>query len=239
MLCEQLRGWWVSRCTVGEKTRRRNAPWENARANLRNRCARYEIEMLCSRDGPRHILVAGKLLTVCHGRKQGAGIRRAAGLACAAAYLFSGTETLPQLLALGAWLEGFHTVHVGRSQGQISAVLSHERGVPGGPDRTPRHPAETRLHRHGLGARIFCLFTDRTAPKADHVASFAAASACERPAGASKMKLQAGLTRMPAALVNLAAIPAAPEVSSFARTTLAVPRPADSLRCLRSTILVL
>jgi hypothetical protein len=195
--------------------------------------------MLCSRDGASHILVAEELLTMCQRRKQGAGLRRAAALACAAAYLFSGTETLPQLLALGAWLEGSHTVHVGRSQGQLSAVLSHERGVPGGLGRTPRHPTETRLHRHGLGARIFCLFTDRTAPETDHVATFAAPLACKRPGGASKMKFQAGQAGMPAALLNLGAIPAGSEVSSFARATLAAPRPADSLRCLRSIILVI
>lgn len=176
---------------------------------------------------------------MCQWRKPGVGLRRASALTCAAAYLFLGTETFPQLLVLGAWIEGSHTVHVGRSQGQLSAVLSHEHGVLGGPGRNPRHPAATGLHRHGLGARIFCLFSDRTAPKADHIATFAAPSACKRPAGASKMKFQVGHAGMPAALLNLAAIPAASEVSSFARATLATPRPAESLRCLRSTILVI
>ena len=176
---------------------------------------------------------------MCHRGKPRAAFRRAAGLACVAAYLVSGTETLPQVLALGAWLEGSHTVHIVRSQGQITTVLSHERAVPGRPGSAPRPSAQKGLHRHGLGARVFCLFADQTAPTADHVASFAAASACVRPSGKSNTQLQAGLAKMPAAPVNLAAIPAAPELCRLARTALAMPRPADSLRFLRSTVLVI
>jgi hypothetical protein len=176
---------------------------------------------------------------MCHRGQPRLGFRRVAALACALAYLISGTETFPELLALGAWIEGAHTVHVGRSQGHLTTVLSHERGAASRPGCGPRSKSETRLHQHGPGARIFCLFTDPTAPTADHVASFPAALECEHPAGTGELKLPAGLAKTPAAPVTLAFIPAAPEASSLAEIAQAPPRPPDSLRCLRSTVLVI
>jgi len=173
-----------------------------------------------------------------HRETHAAGFRRVAALACAAAYLVSGTETLPQLLALGASLEGSHTVYVGRSQTQIIAVLSHERSVPERPGYNPQRQVGSRLHRHGGAVSIFCLFDGRGARNADHVVTFPASSACVSPAGASKAKVRALLWMVPAGPTVLTHIADAPAALNRVRDTLAAPRPADFLELLRSTVLV-
>jgi hypothetical protein len=49
-------------------------------------------------------------------------LRRVAALVCAAAYLPGGMEAFPQALALGAWLEGSHTVRIAHEGVQVTGV---------------------------------------------------------------------------------------------------------------------
>src|ERR1019366_6161765 len=104
---------------------------------------------------------------------------RIAAVLCAAAYLAGGLEVFPQALALGAWLEGSHTVRIARNAKQVTIVLSHERGLPGRPDYTPRHQPDSPLHQHGAAAHMLCVFAAQRSPRADHVAGFATGSICE------------------------------------------------------------
>ena len=164
---------------------------------------------------------------------------RLAALVCAGAYLAGGMEVVPQALALGAWLEGSHTVRMTRSGEQVTIVLSHERGLAGRPDFTPRHRPGSTQHRHGAAARVLCVFVAQQSPQADHVACFASASICESPvriiearAGSEELAA-AGLT--PGVSYETACF----STSAFPNTDFSHHRPPDSLRLLRSTVLVI
>ena len=148
-------------------------------------------------------------------------------------------EAFPQALALGAWLEGSHTMRIARNGEQVTVILSHERGVPGWPDFTPLHQAGSTLHRHGAAARMLCVFVSRQSRQADHVASFAAGSVCENSTRVIETKASsaelaaADLTAMVSAEASCAPTAAFPK-ADFSR-----PRSLDSLRLLRSTVLII
>jgi hypothetical protein len=84
------------------------------------------------------------------------------------------------LLALGAVLEGSHTVRVGMEDAQLHLVLSHERGEAGRPDYNPSHHPRHSAHRHGLAAGVLCLLAGSRGMEPDHVATFATGAAGER-----------------------------------------------------------
>lgn len=97
-----------------------------------------------------------------------AGLRRCAALVCAAAYLLGGMEVIPEFLALGAWLEGSHSVRMALGGDQVTVVLSHERIGSKGVINAGR---ANLLHRHGPVARMICLL-DASQATPDHVARF-------------------------------------------------------------------
>jgi hypothetical protein len=166
-------------------------------------------------------------------------LQRVAALVCAATYLTGGIEGLPQALALGAWLEGSHTVRIACSGERVTVVLSHERGLPSRPDFVPRHQPGNVAHRHGAAARMLCVFVAQRSPQADHVANFAAGSVCENLARV--IEAQAGSVEMTAAALTatLSCETGCPPAPAFPNTDFSQPRPPDSLRLLRSTVLVI
>jgi hypothetical protein len=107
-------------------------------------------------------------------------LARVGPMLCLLAVLLGPSQIAPGLLALGALLEGSHTVRVGMDEAQFHLVLSHERGQTGRPDYAPSHHPQHSTHRHGLAASVLCLLAGRGAMDADHVAVFATGSACEK-----------------------------------------------------------
>lgn len=95
---------------------------------------------------------------------------------CLLAYLVGGVELLPQVLALGASMEGSHRVLLDSSEGRVSVILSHHRSGPACGDAAVPCPP----HRHGAAAKLVCLFAPAQTPQADHVALFARASVCTK-----------------------------------------------------------
>jgi hypothetical protein len=114
--------------------------------------------------------------------------RRLAALVCAVVYLTGGMEALPLSLALGAWLEGSHTISVACDQGQIRVILSHERDVARPADHNPRPQSRCVRHRHGTAARVICLFAPYPSANGDHVGQFTSSQVCENSARAAKRK---------------------------------------------------
>lgn len=168
------------------------------------------------------------------------GLRQVAGLVCAAAYLLGETETLPQLLALGAWLEGSHRVQVAQAGDQVTVVLSHQRGSPRRPDYTARQQAGNPQHWHGPAARLFCCLAEPAGSKADHIASFASGAICEYARGAIKAKVNG--SEAPADVswsAMLSHEPAIPEPLSGTVGVWARLRPPGGLGLLGSTVLVI
>jgi hypothetical protein len=162
--------------------------------------------------------------------------RRAAAAMCVLAYLAGATDTLPQALALGAWLEGTHSVGVTVNPDHVTVVLSHERGAPGQTGCAPQ--CQSPPHRHGVAAHVFCWFAGHPVGKADHVAGFISGSICERPLG--QTKVQADNSTPPAAALML--VFQMPTDRAFAAPVSAVAlpdRPPDGLLLLRSTVLVI
>ncbi len=171
--------------------------------------------------------------TMCQAHQLRTLFRRVAAVGCAVAYLAGASETLPQLLALGALLEGSHTVHVSRDQGQISIVLSHERG--GARERCVGSAA--LRHRHGPAAHVICFFATHSVSLADHVANFATVSACEQSGSKSTLRFASGPV--------VAAAPIAPAVSVLTAGTLSplncfrYPEVSDQLVFIRSSVLLI
>ena len=172
-------------------------------------------------------------------RRNFPALRRIAALVCAAAYVAGGMEMVPQTLALGAWLEGSHTVRMTRNGEQVTIVLSHERGLPNRPDFTPLHQAGSTVHRHGAAARMLCVFVAQRSPQADHVACFTTGSICEILARV--IEARAGSVELAAAALTptVSCETACFSTSALPNTDFSQPRPADSLLLLRSTILVI
>ena len=92
---------------------------------------------------------------------------------CLLAMLLGPGQIFPGLLAMGAALEGSHTVRVGTDAAGFHLILSHERGQASESDFNPRHHPQHPAHRHGVAAGILCLVADRGACDPDHVANFA------------------------------------------------------------------
>ncbi len=166
--------------------------------------------------------------------------RRVAALVCMGACLLGQTETLPQVLALGAWVEHSHTVQVAQANDQVTVVLSHQRGSPLRLDVTPRHQAGNPRHWHGPAARLFCCFASSPASRADHTASFASGKICESAPGVIKVPATRSDT--------LAAVLSSRMFSGAVGIPKSLPgstricghlRPPDSLALLRSTVLVI
>ena len=86
------------------------------------------------------------------------------GAFCLATYLFGGAKIVPALLALGAQLEGSHTVLIGGSGGTFDLLLHHEaKSWPSG---------GWVNHRHGLVSKLFCAFASSENFDPDHVLHF-------------------------------------------------------------------
>jgi hypothetical protein len=162
-------------------------------------------------------------------------LRRWIGAFCALVYLLGGTEVLPQLLALGAAWEGSHVVRLARNSDGVTVLLSHERGAPQRPDYAPRHQEGNARHRHGPAASLICLFADRSLAQTDHVAQFGASQLSENSGTAKKAEANKALAAAPASLL----LWFAPAIQVCAGTPLPPGRPPDSLRLLRSTVLVI
>ena len=118
-------------------------------------------------------------------------LARVGAVLCLLAVLLGPGQVLPGLLALGAALEGSHTVRVGIEEAQFHLVLSHERGQAGRPDYNPRHHPQHPAHRHGLAASVLCLLAGRGGLEPDHVANFATGSACEKISQSSATEARA------------------------------------------------
>ncbi len=95
------------------------------------------------------------------------------------AVLIGPAQVLPGLLAVGAMVEGLHTVRVGYDGEHFRLILSHERGQVGVANYNPRHNPRSSAHRHGLSTDAFCLLVQGNDMEQDHVASFATGSVWE------------------------------------------------------------
>ena len=98
---------------------------------------------------------------------------------CLLAILLGPAQVFPGLLAVGAALEGSHTIRVGCDGSEFHLVLSHERGQAGRPDYNPRHHPQNPAHHHGLAAGFLCLIAGRGGMEPDHVADFTTGSGWE------------------------------------------------------------
>jgi hypothetical protein len=85
--------------------------------------------------------------------------KQIAGGLCLFAYLCGGAKILPGLIALGASLEGSHTVWTSSSDSGCEVVLHHETR----PDGT------LAVHHHGPVAKVFCLLAASSSFDPDHV----------------------------------------------------------------------
>ncbi len=104
--------------------------------------------------------------------------KQIAGWFCLAAYLFGDTKILPGLVALGASLEGSHTVLTSSSDSGCRVVLHHETR----PDGMPV------AHHHGPVAKVFCLLAASDSFDPDHVLQMAAGSVSEKTSVRSSNK---------------------------------------------------
>ncbi len=116
---------------------------------------------------------------------------RVGAVLCLLVILFGPGQLFPGLLALGAALEGSHTVRVGSDGAVFHLVLSHERGGAGRPDGIPSHHPQHPAHHHGPAARILCLMAERTGVDPDHVANFATGLAWEHSQRAPGVEVNA------------------------------------------------
>jgi len=128
------------------------------------------------KDDPEY---PARFQTMCSHRSDCCRAKQIAALLCVATYLLGATELLPQLLALGASIEGSHTVYLGRGHEKLQIILKHESGRNLGSSATAGQPNSTILHRHGGASRLFCLFAESTQARSDHIAYFSVSSLCE------------------------------------------------------------
>lgn len=156
-------------------------------------------------------------------------IRRFAALVCAAAYLLGGIEVFPEVLALGAWLEGSHSVGVALGADQVTVVLSHSRA--GAHSYSGANP----VHHHGPVARVICLLaTSQTRP--DHVAAFSPTQLSESARAVSNVTAKQALRNIPMMVPREAHPPVPFQVAAETRST---HRPFDTLELLQSTVLII
>jgi hypothetical protein len=141
--------------------------------------------------------------------------KRVAAFLCLMPLLLGQSEVLPGLLALGAGVEGSHTVCVGASQNEFKLVLSHERGQPGRSDYNPRHSPTQALHRHGLASKILCTLASAAPPGLpDHIAAFGSSSTTENSSRVTALSSQR-LAMHPVGFVALNASPVPPSSAVF------------------------
>jgi hypothetical protein len=107
---------------------------------------------------------------------------RVGAVLCFIAIVFGPSQIFPGLLALGAALEGSHTVRVGVDHTHFHLVLSHERGHSDRPDYNPRHHPQHPAHHHGPAAGVLCFLVGSRSLEPDHVANFTIGSTGERRA---------------------------------------------------------
>lgn len=165
-------------------------------------------------------------------------LRRGAAVICAAAYLAGGMELLPQMLALDAWMEGCHEVSISRNGEQLTIVLGHERTLPGQPGLIPRHQPDSALHRHGAATRVLCVFAAQRSRYADHVASFVTGSVSENVRSAIEARARSAEFATVDLMSIVSSETACSPAPSFPNEPFSQPRPPDSLRLLRSIVLV-
>jgi hypothetical protein len=159
------------------------------------------------------------------------GVRRCAALVCAAAYLLGGMEVLPEFLALGAWLEGSHSVRIALGGDQVTVVLRHERI---GSKDVGNSRGATLLHRHGPVARVICLL-DSSSATPDHVARFNPSQLSESARQIAKVMPERSVCER---LLKLPEINPSPTLFPPAATCMAHRVP-DTLSLLSSTVLVI
>ena len=94
---------------------------------------------------------------------------RFGALTCLLTVLLGPSQVVPGLLAVGAVLEGSHTVQISRSGEEFRLVLRHEAVR-----------SEVPTHQHGMVSRVLCLLADQGATNPDHVATFTVDSAWEK-----------------------------------------------------------
>jgi hypothetical protein len=159
---------------------------------------------------------------------------------CLLAVLLGPAQVLPGLLAVGAALEGSHSVKVGSDGAEFHLVLSHERGQAGRPDYNPRHHPQHPAHRHGLAAGVLCFLGDRSAMEPDHVANFATGSACEKISQSSALEGKAAdlETLMPSVTAAASTVMRCVTLRLLLHQNHGPPGMTDLPRMLRSTVLL-
>lgn len=159
-------------------------------------------------------------------------LRRLSCILCVATYLFGGLEIVPQFLALGAWLEGSHSVRIAMGGDRVTIVLSHAQAqlnqVRQGNDSIP-------VHRHGPAARIICVFAS-SQTTSDHVAQFNPTQLSESAQGLAKAAPERRVCQSPVSLCS-------EKHQAFSRSSLPAaslaPRLSDCLDLLHSTVLII
>ena len=118
---------------------------------------------------------------------------RFGALTCLLTVLLGPSQVVPGLLAVGAVLEGSHTVQISRSGEEFRLVLRHEAVR-----------SEVPTHQHGMVSRVLCLLADQGATNPDHVATFTVDSAWEKLSqlSAPAIKMAQGSGCDPASIVN-------------------------------------
>lgn len=101
-------------------------------------------------------------------------LHRVAALICIAAYLCGAAQVVPDLLALGARLEGSHIVQILSDQNCVTVVLAHFQTQPIRQRSTLENQREKIIHSHGAAAWALCVLS--SGGSADHVASFSGTS---------------------------------------------------------------
>jgi len=119
---------------------------------------------------------------------------RFGALACLLTVLLGPSQVVPGLLAVGAVLEGSHTVQISRSGEGFRLVLRHEAV----------RSEVAAIHQHGMASRVLCLLADQGTMNPDHVATFTVDSAWEKlnQLSAPDTKMVQGSGCDPASTVN-------------------------------------
>ncbi|MBI5388540.1 MAG: hypothetical protein HZA90_28070 [Verrucomicrobia bacterium] len=167
------------------------------------------------------------------GRQQPSSVKRGVVALFLLICLLGQVEVWPDLLALGAWLEGSHAVRLGRGEATIQLVLCHAGVRAGQADVTRGQGLCPANHRHGMASKLVCVVADRADGLPDHAASFHTAWTCEL----SRPQVGGGKSPVPnAPSFALAALPAltfsacSPALTSAAHAPPGTPVPVASLR---------